>query len=119
MVANRGSTSVVLLAVQKPVCRGEEADGWAVRASIVRDAACIGKISKCRSFYGMERTGNMSSTQKPTQSCIGPFSARMRLAAVWAMTPGDTSLKMRFVMAWRRKRRTLSSSRLTASAIWA
>jgi hypothetical protein len=53
MVANRGSTSVVLLAVQKPVCRGEEADGWAVRASIVRDAACrVGGISNVGVFMG-------------------------------------------------------------------
>jgi hypothetical protein len=79
----------------------------------------LGRLVMLELFGDRERTGNMSSTQKPTQSCIGLSSARMRLAAVWATTPGDTSLKMWFVMAWRRKRRTLSSSRLTASAIWA
>jgi hypothetical protein len=58
MVANRGSTSVVLLAVQKPVCRGEEADGWAVRASIVRDAACrVREISDVGVFMGLAAYG--------------------------------------------------------------
>jgi hypothetical protein len=37
-----GSISVVLLATQKPVWRGEEADGCAVSASIVLEAACLG-----------------------------------------------------------------------------
>lgn len=126
MVANKGSTSVVLLAVQKPVCRTEEALGWAVRASIVLEAACeTMTISQSITELAVRidgsgkgnSTGHISSTQKPTQSCIGLSSASTLLAAVCATIPGDTSLKMRFVIAWRMKRRTLTSSRPTALAI--
>lgn len=126
MVTNRGSTSVVLLAMQKPVCKTEEALGWAVRASIVLEAACeITTISRSVEELAAEiegsgkgnRTGHISSTQNPTQSCIGLSSANTLLAAVCATTPGDTSLKMRFVIAWRIKRRALTSSRLIALAI--
>ena len=40
MVTYMGSISVVLLAVQKPVCRAEEALGLTIRASTVLEAAC-------------------------------------------------------------------------------
>jgi hypothetical protein len=44
-------------------------------------------------------------------------SARTREAAVCATMPGEGSENMRFVIAWRRKRRVLVSSRLIVLAI--
>lgn len=79
-----GSTSVVLLAKLKPVCAGSLAEGLSSIASIVRDAAYEMLESGIKNRRkGEERlTGQISSTQKPTQSLIFLSSARTRLAAV-------------------------------------
>jgi hypothetical protein len=59
----------------------------------------------------------ISSVAIPTQSCMALSSASTLLAAVCATTPGDTSLKIRFVIAWRIIRRKFISSTWTAFEI--